>query len=407
MSYVPMPMPTAGAQPMVMPYGNMDPRYYGQFMAVGPQGFYMPPDASGMPETSQPAAGTSAPADAAAAPAPEQANAAGEVIAVAVADGEQPVTAEASIPAVATAEVAAVDPGEGENPVTAASSVAPGDAPPSSFAMNFPGGQQAMMMRLPTAMGVGVPPGTMVPGAPVAGFCMPPGMVLDPATAQAYMSGSAPGSAAPVLPGVPGTALVTSESTALTLADPAGPDAAILKRSWTEEEDLKLTEAVGKLGPHNWSVVARYMSGRKGKQCRERWFNHLRPSVRKGQWSAEEDQLIFQGVAELGMRWSEIVKRLPGRTDNAIKNRYHTHQRRKQRAEQRIQQGKAVRGGAAAASALLSLPAAAEATGGDNEGDDEIVEAVAVSEAGPSGAAPAEGGEGSDEGEGGGKRQKH
>ena len=51
-----------------------------------------------------------------------------------------------------------------------------------------------------------------------------------------------------------------------------------------------------------------------GKQCRERWFNHLCPEVKKGEWTPEEDELITIGVKELGTKWSEIVKRLPGRT---------------------------------------------------------------------------------------------
>eukprot|EP00966_Prymnesium_polylepis_P082641 1913572-Prymnesium_polylepis.1 len=79
------------------------------------------------------------------------------------------------------------------------------------------------------------------------------------------------------------------------------------------------------------------MTGRVGKQCRERWFNHLCPAVKKGEWTEEEDRLIAEGVAELGTRWSEIVKRLPGRTDNAIKNRFNSNQRRQQRMQRRVQ----------------------------------------------------------------------
>ena len=55
--------------------------------------------------------------------------------------------------------------------------------------------------------------------------------------------------------------------------------------------------------------------------------------MKKGEWTAEEDQIIEQGVAEIGTKWSEIVKRLPGRTDNAIKNRYNSNRRRLQREE--------------------------------------------------------------------------
>ena len=60
-------------------------------------------------------------------------------------------------------------------------------------------------------------------------------------------------------------------------------------------------------------------------------FNHLCPSVKKGDWTPDEDKIIQDGVAELGTKWSEIVKRLPGRTDNSIKNRYNSQLRREQR----------------------------------------------------------------------------
>ena len=107
--------------------------------------------------------------------------------------------------------------------------------------------------------------------------------------------------------------------------------AANAKRPWTEEEDRCLMDAIQRYGPQRWPLIVLFVQrGRAGKQCRERWFNHLCP-VKKGEWTEEEDRLIQEGVNELGTKWSEIVKRLPGRTDNAIKNRYNSQQRRMQR----------------------------------------------------------------------------
>lgn len=96
--------------------------------------------------------------------------------------------------------------------------------------------------------------------------------------------------------------------------------AKLVKRLWLPEEDEVLARIVKAQGPGNWAYIAKHLPGRIGKQCRERWYNHLCPSIKKAEWSPEEKWVLFLGHTLHGSQWRKMTALLPGRTDNSIKN---------------------------------------------------------------------------------------
>ncbi|KAL0844175.1 hypothetical protein Bca101_017421 [Brassica carinata] len=105
------------------------------------------------------------------------------------------------------------------------------------------------------------------------------------------------------------------------------------KGPWTTTEDAILTEYVRKHGEGNWNAVLKN-SGllRCGKSCRLRWANHLRPNLKKGSFSPDEEKIIIELHAKMGNKWARMASQLPGRTDNEIKNYWNTRMKRRQRA---------------------------------------------------------------------------
>ncbi|GLJ18424.1 hypothetical protein SUGI_0326480 [Cryptomeria japonica] len=104
----------------------------------------------------------------------------------------------------------------------------------------------------------------------------------------------------------------------------------VKRGQWTPEEDAKLVSYISQHGTRNWRLIPKNAGlQRCGKSCRLRWTNYLRPDLKHGEFTDNEEQTIVKLHSVVGNRWSLIAAQLPGRTDNDVKNHWNTKLKKK------------------------------------------------------------------------------
>jgi hypothetical protein len=107
-------------------------------------------------------------------------------------------------------------------------------------------------------------------------------------------------------------------------------DPKLRKGNWTAEEDQIIMDSVNQYGPQKWTLIASHLPpGRTGKQCRERWGNVLDPNIDHSPWTQQDEDMLIELVQELGKKWVLIAKSFPGRTANQCNNQWNQIKRRK------------------------------------------------------------------------------
>ncbi|KAK3154980.1 hypothetical protein QOZ80_2BG0197350 [Eleusine coracana subsp. coracana] len=143
--------------------------------------------------------------------------------------------------------------------------------------------------------------------------------------------------------------------------------------SWTPQEDMRLIAYIQKHGHANWRALPKQAGLlRCGKSCRLRWINYLRPDLKRGNFTADEEETIIKLHGMLGNKWSKIAACLPGRTDNEIKNVWNTHLKKKVAQREQQKAGTAKKDGSpsgdtpiTASSSASSSTTTANSSGGD------------------------------------------